>query len=201
MKSCRECKKRFEPRRPMQVVCSLPCSIRYASSDTGRKRAADDKKKLARREKKNLNNESLDFNHKKTQAVFNKWIRMRDIRAGHGCISCGTKADVQYCAGHYRSRGAASQLRYTENNVFLQCNSYCNNNLSGNLVPFRKNLIERIGIEAVEALDNNNEIKKWTVQELRHIRADYDAREKLVEKYMRKLDTAEKQLQKITKGK
>jgi hypothetical protein len=53
---------------------------------------------------------------KKTQDVFNAYIRARD--RDKGCISCG--AEVQE-AGHYFSQGHHSALRFNEINTSGQC--------------------------------------------------------------------------------
>ncbi|STS93497.1 protein NinG [Klebsiella grimontii] len=58
-------------------------------------------------------------------------------------------------AGHYRSRGKASHLRYNEDNIHKQCH-HCNVQLSGNQQQYRISLVEKIGAERVEALENNN---------------------------------------------
>ncbi len=41
--------------------------------------------------------------------------------------------------------------------------------LSGNIENYRPRLIEKIGLERVEALENNNEIKRWTIDDYREI--------------------------------
>lgn len=46
----------------------------------------------------------------------------------------------------------------------------------------RKGLIARIGIEAVEALENDNGTHKWTREELREIRDTYKRNTKEIEK-------------------
>jgi hypothetical protein len=56
-----------------------------------------------------------------------------------------------------------------------------NQYLSGNAVDYRIGLIQRIGLERVEALENNNEVHKWTADELREIKAMYRAKLKQLE--------------------
>jgi hypothetical protein len=111
---------------------------------------------------------------KETQTIFNRYIRLRD--AGKGCISClTTKPNIQYHAGHYRSVGAAPQLRFHELNVWLQCSS-CNNHKSGNSIEYRINLIKRIGIDKVEWLECQNKPIKYTVLELIDLKENYKQR-------------------------
>ena len=83
----------------------------------------------------------------KATLYFNRYIRKRD--ADKPCISCG---NVSEQAGHFYSGGHYSGLKFSEDNVHGQCKR-CNYFLSGNLNEYRKNLIQRIGIERVEKLD------------------------------------------------
>ena len=107
-----------------------------------------------------------------TQHVVNDYIRERDYDLP--CISCGTFDTVQWEAGHYRSRGKASHLRYTEDNINKQCH-HCNVQLSGNQQQYRIRLISKIGPERVEALENNNTPHRYTIEELEAIRKHYSA--------------------------
>ncbi len=83
------------------------------------------------------------------QKYFNKFIRERD--KDDRCISC-QKGAIQN-AGHYLSQGHHSALRYHEMNCNGQC-IRCNMYLSGNLIPYRTHLVEKIGVENVEMLEN-----------------------------------------------
>lgn len=107
-----------------------------------------------------------------TQRVVNDYIRERDFDLP--CISCGTFETVQWEAGHYRSRGKASHLRYNEDNIHKQCH-HCNTALSANQQQYRIFLIEKIGAERVEALENNNTPHRYTIEELEGIRRHYSA--------------------------
>lgn len=44
---------------------------------------------------------------------------------------------------------------------------------SGNLVPYRVELINRIGQEAVDEIESNHNRHRWTVEECRAIKAEY----------------------------
>lgn len=88
------------------------------------------------------------------------------------CISCGTLTSAQWDAGHYRTTAAAPQLRFDERNIHKQC-VVCNQHKSGNLVPYRVELISRIGQEAVEEIESNHNRYRWTVEECRAIKAEY----------------------------
>ena len=181
-KTCRnaECSIKFVPQRLGQAVCSPACAL--ATKDVNQQKA---RKSLAQVERREINvrKEKLKSraDHlKDTQQAFNAWIRARD--AGQPCISCGTTADVQYCAGHYRTTAAAPELRFEPLNVNLQCNRNCNMGKSGNLLGYRPGLIKKIGIEAVEWLEGPHEAKKYTVDELKAMTADYRAKTKELKK-------------------
>jgi hypothetical protein len=108
------------------------------------------------------------------QTAFNAWIRARD--AGKPCISCGTTANVQYAAGHYRTVKACPELRFEPLNVHLQCNRNCNMGKSGAIVEYRIELVKRIGVEAVEWLEGPHEPKRYTIEDLKAITAEYRAK-------------------------
>ncbi len=175
-KTCRNpaCRDSFIPQRLGQAVCSPKCALA-----TVEVQKAKEKKSLAQAGRRDIKvrKEALKTraDHlKDTQHAFNAWIRQRD--AGQPCISCGTTADVQYCAGHYRTTAAAPELRFEPLNVNLQCNRNCNMGKSGNLLGYRPGLIEKIGIEAVEWLEGPHEPKKYTVEELKAMAATYRAK-------------------------
>ena len=110
------------------------------------------------------------------QTAFNAYVRERDRLMGLGCISCGvTKPDIQYHAGHYRTRKAAPQLRFDEDNVHRQC-ATCNNHLSGNLIKYRMVLQFRIGDKDLERIENDNSQARFTIEDAKRIKADYKAK-------------------------
>lgn len=118
------------------------------------------------------------------QLAFNAYIRVRDQAAGYDCISSGRPLDWSgngVDAGHYRSTGAAPHLRFNEDNCHAQ-SKHDNQFLAGNAIDYRIGLIGRIGLARVEALEANNEIRKWTREELLAIRTDYRAKAKQAKK-------------------
>jgi hypothetical protein len=103
---------------------------------------------------------------KYVQKEVNKYIRERDKNLP--CISCGRVSDT-YHAGHYINQGSGGFLRYNPLNIHKQC-AGCNLFKHGNLIEYRIALIQKIGIEKVEWLENNrHQIKKWTRDELESI--------------------------------
>jgi hypothetical protein len=173
-KTCRICKQKFLPSRAIQPACSYECQVVYATKVAAKAAIAREKKAKREHKAKVEKSKSLADIANDTQKFFNEFIRERDKAAGYGCISCGTmKQGIVYCAGHYRSRGATSKLRFNEDNVHLQCNFRCNSQLSGNIMNYRIELIKRIGLERVEALENDNATYKWTREELIALKAKY----------------------------
>jgi len=174
-KTCRICKVKHTPTRAIQPTCNkYECLVTYAQG-VANKAAIARKKKEARVHKEKLKSlDSLADVANDVQRFFNLYIRLRDSKAGYGCISCGTKKpNIQYCAGHFRTRKAAPHLRFNEDNVHLQCNKNCNSALSGNITNYRIELVKRIGVERVEALENNNELHRYTKEELSQIKIKY----------------------------
>ena len=79
------------------------------------------------------------------------YIRARD--AGKLCICCNEPLGDKYDAGHFLESGNNSRIRYDENNIHAQ-RVYCNQYKGGNSAEYRKGLIKRIGLEAVEKLES-----------------------------------------------
>lgn len=168
-KKCKVCQQLFVQFRTTQKVCSVSCSIELVKrSNIALERT---RKATVRRSDKERLKSRGDW-LKEAQAAFNAFIRERDKDLP--CISCGTqKSDIQYCAGHYRTRGAAGHLRFSEINVNKQCNRHCNLALSGNIAAYRVGLIVKYGEQAVIDLENNNETYKYTIDEIKAIKTKY----------------------------
>ena len=174
-KKCRvaECRATFVPAQPFQTWCSPDCAVAII-----RQRQEKQRKSFAQRERREIKvrKEKLKTraDHlREAQAVFNEWVRLRD--ADRPCISCGRHHEGQYHAGHYRSVGANPELRFEPLNVWKQC-APCNTHLSGNLVNYRISLLQGIGAETVEWLEGPHEPRKYTVEEIKTIKAEYRAK-------------------------
>ena len=161
----------------MARVCSLDCAIARGKSATAKAAKAAKVKERRDDAVKREKQKSLATLTREAQIEFNRYIRERDRQAGYGCISSGRPLDWsgnQVDAGHYRSTGAASHLRFNPDNVHAQ-SKHDNLWLAGNAVDYRINLIKRIGLERVEALECDNGIKKWTRDDLTQIKTRYAA--------------------------
>jgi hypothetical protein len=163
----------MKPQNSLTRVCSIGCALAKARADEAVKArkvaAAAAKQNRADRERI----KTLAQWTKEAQAAVNAWVRLRDEVAGLPCISCQRHHQGQWHAGHYRSTAAAPHLRFdTDRNIWRQC-SVCNLHLSANLINYRASLIKMIGIKAVESLENDNTVRKYSKDDLRQIRDDY----------------------------
>ncbi|MDF3736653.1 recombination protein NinG [Enterobacter hormaechei] len=129
---------------------------------------------------------------KEAQSAFNRYIRIRD--EGKPCVSCGNPliGKSNYLTGsaidasHYRSRGAASHLKFNVFNVHSAC-TRCNRQLSGNAVEYRIRLIERIGLERVERLEADYSPRRFDVTYLKRVKAIFSRRANALMKRRQKL--------------
>lgn len=168
-----KCGREFTPARPLQSVCGPMCAKRKVMAEATAKRAEHRQRREAIKTIPKLIAEA--------QICFNRWIRARDH--DKPCISCGkppgnmSELHAGRDAGHYRSTGSASHLRFHEANCHAQCVK-CNQWGAGMAVDYRIGLIARIGLQQVEALEADNAPRKWTHAELRGIRDLYRAKVK-----------------------
>ncbi|HBO0227866.1 TPA: recombination protein NinG [Pseudomonas aeruginosa] len=173
------CGQEFTPRfSSTQKACSPACAlaIKDKHAKPARKAIADRERREIKVRKERLKSRADHL--REAQQAFNEFIRWRDRIAGHACISSGLPLDWsgnQTDAGHYRSTGAAPHLRFNENNCHAQ-RKLDNRYLSGNAVDYRVGLIARIGLAAVEELEADNSVRKYTVEDLKAIKAHYRAK-------------------------
>ena len=174
-KLCRNpsCGISFPPQRLGQKVCSPKCglAIKDVNQEKARKSLAQIERKEIKVRKEKLKSRAGHL--KDTQIAFNAWVRARDAELP--CISGGRHHQGKYDAGHYRTVGSNPALRFEPLNCHRQC-SPCNTQLSGNIVNYRIELVKRIGAEAVDWLEGPHEPKKYTVEELKAMTAEYRAK-------------------------
>lgn len=183
-KNCKCCPEKFIPRNSLQTVCSPKCAIQLANQLSERKQKRLEKEQRddlrARREKLKTKSDWA----KEAQVAVNRYIFWRDF--GRPCIACGRQLNYGVRGGavdasHYRSRGSASHLRYNVFNIHAGC-VRCNRELSGNLIPFRINLIEKIGANRVEVLEHDNTPRKFDIDYLKRVKAIFTRRARHFEK-------------------
>ena len=166
-KKCKNCKQEFTPfRSTLQKYCMerpecVEVFVSEAKEKQWKKRKAEMRKELM----------TLSDYLKLAQIVFNKYINIRD--RGNPCISCGKKINGVTHASHYKSQGGHANVRFNEDNVWSSCYK-CNVELSGNLLEYRKALIEKLGVERLEKLEVDSMIeKKWTIPEVKELIVKY----------------------------
>jgi hypothetical protein len=169
----------------MQKVCGPKCAAEWA------KKLADQKAARAKRdERKSLIERKAKLKTRRewlaeVQVVVNKVARLRDILAGHGCISCGARPDWKFGgsvdAGHFRSVGSAPHMRFYLPNIHLQCKR-CNRDLGSNTVEYRKGLVERITIDRVEEIESMQWTAKWSIEYLQRLKKVMNKKARRLEK-------------------
>ena len=163
---CKACRHKFLPSNPMQSACSIKCAIELVNRDKAKAERSESRKAKERIKTK--------ADHaKEAQQAFNAWVRARD--ADLPCISCGRMHQGQWHAGHYRTVGSNPELRFDPLNCHKQC-APCNNHKSGDIVNYRINLARKIGQQALDWLEGPHEAKRYTIEQLQAIKAEYRAK-------------------------
>ena len=115
-----------------------------------------------------------------TWTVFAVWVRMRDclkttdsLEYGE-CVSCNrTLPFAELDAGHFIPKKSGNY--FSERGVNGQCRR-CNRYLSGNQLPYRREIIERYGDGVdLELEEEAHQSVRFTVQGLKELRKHYQA--------------------------
>lgn len=184
-KVCKVCKKEYTPYSSTSKACSYECALVIAKiqqkNDSDRiirnKKKAEKKAHRIQKEKLKTRAQWL----REAQTAFNAYVRERD--RDEPCISCGRHHEGQYHAGHYLTVSANPELRFHPFNNNKQC-APCNNHLSGNIVKYRPNLIEKIGLKSLEWLEGPQQLQKLTIDEIKEIKAHYKEQLKYIKNLM-----------------
>jgi hypothetical protein len=187
---CAVCRELYTPKRiglKITKVClNAACVLDWAQGVR-----AKEAEKAARVRKTEYYKGDLSKQLELCQKVFNKLRRLQELKwfADRGleptCISCGKpKGGDIFCAGHFKTRGAQSGLRFDPKNVYLQHNRRCNSDLSGDIYGtktthgYLQGLRNRFGDEEakniIDYCETNTEVKKWTCDELIAMRKDWN---------------------------
>ena len=181
-KTCKNpaCRASFVPQRLGQNVCNYTCGlvIKDVHQEKARKSLAQVERREIKVRKEKLKSRADHL--REAQAAVNEYVRLRDAHLP--CISCDSTPNdndlmtgSRWDAGHYRSVGACPELRFEPLNIHRQCVK-CNRNLSGNAVEYRIRLLLRIGAEKVAWLEGLHPACKYTVEEIKAIKAEYRAK-------------------------
>ena len=158
---CKNCKQPFEPIRFLQKYCLNDECVRVW--------VESEKTKQWKKTKAKMKNDLLTIQDyiKLAQQTFNKYINLRDKKLP--CISCGKPITGRVNASHYFNANNHWNVRFNEFNVHSSCIT-CNQYLSGNLIEYRKGLINKIGEEQLTLLElEANKTRKFTIEELKEI--------------------------------
>jgi hypothetical protein len=173
-KKCKVCSVLYTPLRPLQSCCTWECANIYAKELNEKKEKKDWQKRKAKMKSDLM---TLSDWLKIAQQHFNTFIRNRD--KDQLCISC-QKPPLKKNAGHFYNANNHYNVRFDERNVHLQC-EHCNTFLSGSLINYRENLINKIGIKEFEQLSLiANETRKFTIDEVKEIAEKYKRLNKMI---------------------
>lgn len=169
MTRCHVCMAEYEPRNSMRdKTCGHEVCREEWKRQIIRQKAEKEERRKVRSRLEALKPRTQWL--KEAQQAFNAWIRWRD--RDKPCISCGTTRAAQWDASHYRSTGAAPELRFHPDNVHKAC-SVCNQHKSGNLIEYRIRLMALIGPTRVEWLEGPHEARHYSIDELKSIKVLY----------------------------
>ena len=186
---CSLCRKKVEAESAvigsLKAFCSMEHLIEFSRSAAGKKIKQSAEKKVIKETKERLKTRSDRM--RDAQTAFNRYIRARD--RVKPCICCGrSQGDIKHGgavdAGHYRSRGSAPGLKFNLFNCHSQL-AYCNRYLSGNVVGYRAGLIERIGLDRVERLEQDNSPRRFDAEYLDRVKRIFTKRAKFYERKFR----------------
>lgn len=176
---CKFCRKLFDEPRYFPQWCSEDCGAELGMRKLAKIKKAQEAKERKADQEKRESFKTIAQLIADAQIYFNAFIRERD--KDKGCFVCGrpfadVPGQVQH-AGHVRSRGAAGHLRFNEDNCLGECEG-CNGPHGAKPHQIKAGAIARIGQERYEALEADNEPHKWDRDELKAIKAKYQAKTK-----------------------
>ena len=147
MKTCKYCKEKYIPDRPLQMVCSFMCSVEYTKANHAKKAKKDwIKEKSERKEKITTLSEWKGL----LQEVINGIVRLID--KDMGCIATGAKVGKMN-AGHYISRGSNDTIRFNLHNIHLQ-SEHSNSFNSGDTLRYQDGVVRMYGKDYLELLNS-----------------------------------------------
>lgn len=175
MSKCKVCRQPYAKRSMTHKACSVECSLVLVEKDKERDRKRQEATQRAEFRNAKLSLKPLQYWLKRAQKAVNDYVRERDLKAGYGCITCGTHDAEEWHAGHWISVGASSATRFDEKNIHLQCRQ---DNFfgGGKAQEYEARLPARIGQVEVDRLKNATRSKKWTREECQAIEAEYKAK-------------------------
>lgn len=188
---CGWCKEYFRPDRkfPGPVAwCSELCGTNLAFKKLDKKKADElrEQKRKFKQRADNFKAKDHSYQFALTKAAAQKLANRLDAHLP--CICCDAPRNgVQFCGGHYKTKGAHPELSVDLRNIHGQRNKTCNKEKSGNIAGdksskgFKQGLIDRYGQWIVNYLEKYHSPKKYTCEELIAIRKLYAAETRRIE--------------------
>lgn len=171
-RKCKHCGEWYEPKFTTTEPChKYECREKQFAALIPKINRKD--KQVAKEKLKTLS----DY-EKEAKKEFQKYVRLRDKDLP--CAACGNIKAKEWHGSHLHSANIFSGTIFDERNVH-KCCDYCNVYLHGNLLEFRKGLINRYGEDFVNQLDEDaNRLRsyKYTKLELIEIRERYRLKNK-----------------------
>ena len=135
--------------------------VEYSNKHLSKK--AKEKKTQANREKRDFNNLDVKLLTIKAKKIVQEYVRLRDVN--EPCISCRKPTAKQWDGGHYLSAEYYATVRFNTLNINKQC-SHCNDWNNENKAEYRKFLIDKIGLDKVEWLEQQKGVARYSAEYL-----------------------------------
>lgn len=168
LKKCCECRQKFQPFKSFDKVCgNIECKVSFgvkAAAKSKAKREAEMRRKAIsekKADKEKLARLKPGYLEGKAQDAINEYVRVRDY--DKPCISCGKSAYscTKWDAGHLKTRGANSFLRYHLWNINKQCVS-CNQHNSGMVAEHERGIVARYGQARLDFLLTAPRLRRYS---------------------------------------
>lgn len=192
---CPICKQPATQRFGLKLFCGFEHAAEWGQMQAQKNKAKKQKeqRKSDRERKQRLKTQSEWKSE--VQDVFNKmrrleellWFKQRGMEPF--CISCQKPLgnDVWAC-GHYKTRGARSDIALDRNNTFLQHNFQCNSNKSGDVEGIKIGLAVRFGDDEAKRIVDYCEVvqstPKRTAEEWQALKKEFNAEIRRLQKLL-----------------
>ena len=173
-KKCKICSELFTPYNSLSMVCSKKCEIDYKTA-LALKNLDKIKKQEKKESKQRIAKMKADLLTKQDymkilQGLVNKYVGLSDA---YFCISCLSQIKGKRDSGHFFSVGNYPSVRFDLDNIHSQC-IRCNQYNGGNLLEYRKYLIQKIGEDKFNDLDRKaHQNRQFTLGEIKEMIEEY----------------------------
>lgn len=174
MPKCKLCKEPASQKFGLSYFCTFEHAVQWANR-AGKKKQQSEQRKAEREEKRKHREQKEKVKtrtewYDQLQELVNQWVLIRD--ANEGCITCGTRNNVKFDAGHYMTRKAKPELRFELTQIHKQCSVQCNQHGSGMRKEYREALIAKYGEEHVAWLEGPHPTLKSQFPDVSDIKSE-----------------------------